>query len=63
MVPVDCFTAPSYVIPVYEVGDTVYGTRLYTIIRESTGEQTPPIVNSRAQTTSGHDTVHIKMKS
>ena len=45
------------------VGEVIYGTELYTIIRVSTGDETPPIVNTRPQTTSRQETEHFEMKS
>ena len=41
------------------VGELIYGT----IIRVSTGDETPPIVNTRPQTTSRQVTEHFEMKS
>ena len=45
------------------VGELFYGTGLYTIIRVSTGDETPPIVNTRPPTTFRHETEHFEMKS
>ena len=44
------------------VGELTYGTGLYTIIRESTCDETPPIVNTNAQTTSRHEPVNTSSR-